>query len=342
VTLGTLIVSVFAVSLSGALGADWAVSVPKGFPPVPVPDDNPLTRAKVDLGRRLFFDPRLSSDGTIACASCHIPQKAFSDGLKISRGVGGQTGNRNAPSLLNVGYAPLLLWDGRSPGLEEQAQYPIMHPLEMNMNDKRIVEAVEADRNYAALFLDAFGSEEITYSRARQALASFERTLLSGDSPFDRYIFEGKTDAISTAAVRGWKLFSGTAGCIRCHRFEAGHPFLTDFEFHNSGVGYQDTIPDLGRFIITRERPDKGRFKTASLRNVALTAPYMHDGRFATLEEVLDHYDRGGTPNPFLDPAIRPLGLTVAERADIIEFLKTLTGSTATAGVPPLATRRKP
>jgi cytochrome c peroxidase len=319
---------VIAVAPSAAL---QPLQVPRGFGRASVPEDNPPTEAKIALGQRLFFDTSLSSDGTVSCGTCHVPGRAFTDGLPRSRGIGGRTGTRNTPSLFNVGYLPLLLWDGRSPSLEQQAQYPIMHPLEMNMSDKRVVRSIASRPSYAELFRRAFGSTEATFPRVLQALASFERTLVSGDSPFDRYELDDDRAAISQAASRGWDLFRGRAGCIRCHQFDADNRLFTDRDFHNTGVGYDQDTPDLGRFIISRERLDKGKFKTPSLRNVALTAPYMHDGRFQTLHEVIEYYERGGSQNIFLDGKIRPFSLAQGERDAIVEFLKSLTGETATA-----------
>jgi cytochrome c peroxidase len=289
-----------------------------------MPADNPLTPAKVALGERLFFDPALSSDGKISCSSCHPPQHAFSDQVPFSTGTGGQLGPRNAPSILNAAYFSRLLWDGASQGLEDQVRYPVTHPREMSMTNSKVVKAVEAQADYRPLFAAAFGDEKISWERIRDGIASFERTLVAGDSPFDRFFFASDTAALPAPARRGWELFQGKAGCAECHRFTRESPFFTDSEFHNVGVGWASDKPDLGRYDVTKEKDDRGRFRTPSLRNVALTAPYMHDGSVATLAEVVAFFDRGGLPNSYLDARIKPLQLTAEERADLVAFLETL------------------
>jgi cytochrome c peroxidase len=296
------------------------------FPPVPIPAENPSSEAKVRLGETLFFDSRLSSDGTVSCGSCHRADRAFGDGQRFSKGIGGQLGIRNAPSILNAAYVPQLLWDGRALGLEDQVRYPITDPREMNMTKEKLVQVLTGIPEYPPRFAAAFGDPGISLERVSQALAAFERTLVSGNSPFDRFYFGKEESALTTAAQRGWELFRGKAGCIQCHLCDATNPFFTDFGFHNTGVGFEDDQPDLGRFRVTREREDKGRFKTPSLRNVSLTAPYMHDGRFADLAAVVAFYERGGTPNPFLDERIRPRELTAEEKEDLIQFLSSLEG----------------
>lgn len=299
---------------------------PVGLPPVPVPDDNPLTAVKVELGEALFFDPGLSTERTLSCASCHRPGRYFADGKPLSTGFAGQAGERNAPTLLNAAYAPQLLWDGRAFSLEEQVLYPVTHPLEMNTTPEMVVAHVVATEPYPAMFRTAFGSEEITFERISQAIASFERTLLAGGSPFDLFI-AGDRSALSGAARRGWDLFRGKAACIQCHDFAASRPFFTDFEHYNTGVAWQaDAWTDLGRFEITKAREDKGAFRTPTLRNVAETAPYMHDGSLGSLAEVIDFYRRGGNDNPNLDAKLRPIELTASEAADLIAFLEALTG----------------
>lgn len=307
-----------------------------GLPPVPVPADNPGTPQKVALGRKLFFEPRLSSTGKVSCATCHVPEKAFCDQKPVSAGIDDLQGAINAPTVLNAAYAPHLFWDGREGTLEQQILYPITHPREMNMTKTRVVALLNADAEYRAVFHEAFGTEAITFAQIGQAIASFERTLLSGDSPFDRFYFAKDEKALGESARRGWDLFRGRAGCVRCHAFRDDSPFFTDYEFHNSGIGWDHPKPELGRYTVTREPQDRGRFRTPSLRNVALTAPYMHDGRFATLGDVLAHYQRGGIANPYLDERIRPpLALTEAERADLIAFLQSLTGNHEESHAPP-------
>lgn len=311
-------------------------AVPFGLPAVPVPEDLPVSAERIALGRRLFFEPALSSDGTVSCASCHVPANGFADEVDLSLGVEGQPGHRNAPSIFNAAYFPVLFWDGRSTSLEDQVRYPLTDPKEMNQTMAGAVAALESEESYGPLFAAAFGDPTITYERIAQAIASYERTLLSGDSPFDRFYFGGREDELSPEARRGWELFGGRAGCISCHHFDADRPFFSDFEFHNTGIGWDRETVDLGRFKVTRDPEDRGRFRTPSLRNVAQTAPYMHDGRFRTMEEVLAFYAEGGGENPFLDPAIRPLDLSPQDRADLVAFLLSLTGS-----APPEAGRKE-
>lgn len=305
--------------------------VPKGLPPVPVPAANPLTAEKVALGKRLFFEPRLSLDGTVSCASCHRPDVAFADTARFSLGVEGRRAPRNTPSILNAAYLPRLISDGRSPDLEDQVRYPITHPNEMSMTRKRVVEALENATDYKALFAAAYGDPEITFDRVAWALASFERTLVTEPAPFDRFA-AGETTAISPLAKRGWELFRGDAGCIQCHRWEPERPFFTDFQFHNTGIGWDQEDIDLGRYRITRDKQDRGRFKTPSLRNIARTPPYMHDGRFDSLAQVVEFYVAGGFANRYLDPLIRPLDLTPEDRRALIRFLETLTSPSASSG----------
>ncbi len=305
--------------------APWfPAPVPAGLPAVPVPADNPLTPDKVALGEKLFFEQALSADGKIHCGSCHHPDRYFTDGAALSTGIGGQLGEHNAGSVVNAAYAGHLLWDGRSLSLEDQALYPVTHPREMNNTQEKVVAALGANPAYPPLFARAFGDAGITWPRVAQALASFERTILSGDSPFDRYM-AGETAALSTVARNGLEIFRGKAGCVRCHTHTPESPFFSDFAFHNTGVGWADG-PDLGRYHVTKEREDKGAFRTPSLRNVAKTAPYMHDGKLATLQEVVAFYGKGGGANPFLDERIQPLALTPTEVAELIAFLESLTG----------------
>jgi cytochrome c peroxidase len=319
---GALLGLALAVAGAGEPGPSNAAT---GLPPVPVPEEGPITPAKVALGEKLFFDPGLSADGTISCASCHRPEQYFADDRQFSRGIGQQTGERNTPSVLNAGYVPNLLWDGRSVSLEDQVRYPVTHPREMNMTPEKVEDYLAASPEYTALFKEAFDEDWIAWENVCQALASFERTLLSGNAPFDRFM-AGDAGALPAGARRGWELFRGKAGCINCHHYEVKRPFFTDFAFHNIGIGWSAPKPDLGRYHISKVREEKGAFRTPSLRNVAKTAPYMHDGSLPDLESVLAYYMRGGEANPLLDPRIRPLVLTEAERKDLISFLESLTG----------------
>lgn len=289
---------------------------------LPVPADNSLTAATVALGRRLFFDKRLSRDHRLACASCHKPQHAFADDRPVSAGVGGRTGRRNAPSLLNRGYARALFWDGRAASLEEQALAPMVSATELANTYEEIVRRVGADVTYVAAFRRAFGDGEITSGRMAQALASFERTLLSGGSRVDRYERMGEIGALSAAAVRGRELFHGKGRCHVCHN----GPLFADGRFHNTGVSWGRAPIDRGRNEVTGLERDLGAFRTPSLRDVARTGPYMHDGSIRTLAAVVAFYDRGGRRNPYIDDLLMPLRLTSAEQRDLVAFLEALTG----------------
>jgi cytochrome c peroxidase len=284
-----------------------------------VPEDNPLTPEKIALGRRLFFDKGLSADRSIACASCHQPERAFSDGRPVPVGVGGRKGTRNAPVLINRAYGRSMFWDGRVPSLEEQALHPIQDPREMNLTTRELTARLQADGAYREAFRRAF-ADGISTANVARALASFVRTLRSGDAPYDRFQ-ERDREALSPEARRGLELFRGKANCTACHI----GPNFTDEQFHNSGVSWGSG--DLGRYQVTREDRDRGAFKTPTLREITKTAPYMHDGSLATLPEVIEHYVRGGKPNPYRDPELRPLQLTAPEKQALRAFLGTLCGS---------------
>ncbi|CUU00846.1 cytochrome c peroxidase [Candidatus Thermokryptus mobilis] len=338
----------------------YEVKIPLGIPrdiwEIFVPPDNPITPEKVELGRKLYFDKRLSVDNTVSCATCHDPKFAFTDGKKVSEGVKGQKGARNAPTVLNAMFYEEQFWDGRAKTLEEQAKQPIINPIEMGMPDHdAVVKKLKGIPEYVDAFKKVFGGE-ITIDRIAQAIAAFERTLLTGNSPFDRFI-AGDQNAISESAKRGWQLFQGKARCITCHEFNRSNPFFTDNKYHNIGVamnqeGFAElarkaellvkegkldqrkldelalnpAYSELGRFLVTFNPKDIGAFKTPTLRNVELTAPYMHDGSEATLLDVIEFYNRGGNENPNLSGEMRPLNLTDQEKQDLVEFLKSLTG----------------
>ena len=287
---------------------------------VPTPDDNPLTLAGARLGERLFEDARLSRDGTKSCASCHLAGHAFGDSSAVSTGVGGRRGRRNAPPLVNRGYGRSFFRDGRSPTLEDAVLRPIQSVDELDMTLGEVVERLRADPFYRDAFAAAFRTPDFTEREMARALASFIRTLRSGDAPSDRWA-AGDILALSPAARRGRQLFLGRANCSLCH---AG-PYFTDERFHNTGVSWGSG--DAGRAAFTGVATDRGRFRTPGLRDVALTAPYMHDGSQATLDEVLDFYDRGGGANPLLDDRLEPLHLSRGERNDLRAFLVSLTGS---------------
>ncbi len=312
------------------VGPAVTIKVPLGLPPVPIPANNPPTEATIALGRKLFYDVRLSQDNSVACASCHSPQLAFTDGLARSRGVRGMTGVRNAPTIVNTAYLPLQFWDGRALSLEEQAASPITDPVEMNQTHEVSVSKLGADPVYQAMFQRAFGSEGVTFGRVQKALASFERTVLSGNSAFDRYRYGGDEGALTPAQVRGLALFIDPhkGNCAACHTIGPEYALFTDGKFHNTGEGAGDAgmFTDVGRFHKTKIEADKGSFKTPTLRNIANTAPYMHDGGLKTLKDVVDFYAGGGNSNPYLDKEIRSVALSGQDRADLVEFLKSLTG----------------
>jgi len=272
---------------------------------MPVPETNPLTREKVALGRKLFFDKRLSRDGTLSCASCHNPQLDFSDGRPVARGINGAEGPRNAPALINRGYGRSFFWDGRASSLEQQALQPITNPIELGLTE------AELERRTGMKASDVTG-----------ALASYVRTIRSGDSRFDRYA-AGRTNALTPLEKTGLQIFRGKGGCTSCH---VG-PNFSDEQFHNTGVAWRDgRLTDQGRFPVSANDRDHGAFKTPTLREVARTAPYMHDGSLSTLEDVIDFYSDGGRPNPNLDPDIRPRNFTAEEKSALVAFLRSLTG----------------
>lgn len=299
---------------------------PLGLPELIIPEDNPITAEKASLGKRLYFDKRLSFDDTVSCASCHDPARGFSDGLPVSVGIKGQKGTRSAPTTLNAAYLDLQFWDGRAPSLEEQVKQPLVNPVEMGMPSlDAVVEKLKGIPEYKETFEKIFG--DITIDSVAMVIASFERTLLSGNSPFDRFFYGGDKKALSKLAQEGLEVFKGKGRCITCHEFIEGYALFTDNKFHNLGVGMEKANPDLGRYIVTKEEKDKGAFKTPSLRNIALTAPYMHDGSEPTLEKVVEFYDDGGRPNPFLSGEMRPLNLSKREKDALVEFLKSLTSN---------------
>lgn len=319
-----------------------------------IPRSNPVTPEKVELGRQLFFDPRLSADGTISCATCHDPARAFTDGKPLAVGIGGRVGKRHTPSLLNAMFHAGQLWDGRASSLEAQALLPLTHPDEMgNTSLEDVVARLRGVPEYVRQFREVFGSN-VTSEGIARALAAYERTLVAGNSAFDRFM-AGETNALSEAARRGLALFRGKARCTACHPVNTAFPFFTDQLYHNTGVAVNNPafLPlverlrrrldqpispadlkaleeepgglSLGRFLVTGHPLDIGAFKTPSLRNVELTAPYFHDGSAATLADVIRFYLQGGRENPYRDWDLHPISLTESEQRDLIEFLKSLT-----------------
>ena len=314
------------------VGKPVKIKAPLGLPPIPIPPDNPPTEETIALGRRLYYDPGLSADGTVSCATCHAPDLSFRDGKALSNGVAGQLGSRRAPTVVNAAYNTLQFWDGRAPSLEKQAEGPLTNPVEMANTLEGVVNYVQSDPKYRALFARAWGRKEITIDLVTRSIASFERTVVIGNSPFDRFYYRGDKKALSPAGQRGLKLFLNQkkGNCSVCHVIGRRYALFTDNKFHNIGVGADTwgTFEDVGRYVQTKSASDMGAFKTPTLRNIAKTAPYMHDGSLATLKDVVDHYVGGGTSNPHLDKEIHALAfLTFNERADLKAFLESLTGT---------------
>jgi len=316
------------------LGPPLELPSPLGLPPVPA-TNNPPTAPAVALGKALFFDKRLSRDGTTACANCHDPAKGFADGRRVSRGVAGRLGRRNAPTVRNAVFSRFQFWDGRAADLEEQALGPLLNEAEMAHSAAGIVARCEQDPELRRAFVAAFGEfpgrSPVTIKRVVAALGAYERTLQRGNSPFDRFYYGGDEAALTPAARRGWEIFrqAQKGNCIACHLVGERSALFTDHQFHNLGVGMnvEGELTDRGRYEVTGREGDRGAFRTPSLRDVAETAPYMHDGSLRTLKEVVDFYVGGGNGNPQLDPLIRPLtNLTRQERGDLVAFLEALTG----------------
>ncbi len=352
--------TVAAASISLAVMAQ-----PLGLPPVPIPADNPQSPEKIKLGDKLFHDKRLSSTGQVNCATCHDAKKAFTDSpLRVSEGINKLKGTRNAPTVINAAYFHKLFWDGREPSLEEQSKDPMVNPVEMGLpNHQPVLKLVRTDPEYAKAFKAVFGKsgEQLTMEEVKKAIASFERTIVAGDSPFDHYYFGGDKKAMTPAQIRGFQVFMGQGRCVSCHTVEQDQALFTDNRFHNIGIGInqmQKDVPrlageflkaktqggdvdkavlsdpktsNLGRFAVTDAVDDMGSFKTSTLRNIAMTAPYMHDGSLKTLKEVVVHYNNGGVTkkgervNDFLSGGIRPLNLSERQISDLVAFLGALT-----------------
>lgn len=295
-----------------------AIAVPAHFPALVQPSDNVATPARIALGRRLFFDPLLSVDSTVSCASCHHPSRAFSDTLALSMGVDGGVGKRNAPTLVNVGYAPKLFMDGGVNTLEHQVISPLENPNEMAFQLHEAAARLAAIESYQRMSQGAYG-QPFSAAVLVRALGAFQRSLVGGTSPYDTYV-AGDSSALSAKAQRGMALFfSDRLACSSCH----SGVLFTGYSYENNGL-YAD-YTDVGRAGVTMRQEDKYRFKVPTLRNVALTAPYMHDGSMATLEEVVDHYSVGGVGHPQQSERVRPLALSIQEKADLRAFLEALT-----------------
>jgi cytochrome c peroxidase len=307
------------------------IKAPLGLPPVPIPPDNPLTEETIALGRRLYYDPQLSLDGTISCASCHAPQFAFSDNEPTSLGVGNKRGTRHALTVINSAYSTLQFWDGRAATLEEQAMGPMANPVEMAHTLEGVVKRVQSDPKYRELFKNAWGTDQITIDMVAKSIASFERTVLAGDSPFDRFYYGHDSKALPPEAQRGLRIFMSPkkGNCAVCHTIGQEYSLFTDNKFHNLGVGAdtRGNLNDLGRFAITKADADMGAFKTPTLRNLASRGPYFHDGSFATVKDALAQYIAGGNWNSHLGKEIHSLDvLTFDERDELLQFLDSLNG----------------
>ena len=358
--LATTITPGFQVNDRGTAGGkDFEFQLPAGLSRASwrrrIPVDNPMTPAKVALGQALYFDKRLSIDGTVSCATCHDPANALTDHSTVAIGVSKRSGTRNAPTILNAMFSDRLFWDGRAGSLEEQAKQPLTNSFEMGMgNSTAAVERLRGLPEYRREFLRVFKREGISIDTIAKAIAAYERTQLSGNSPFDRFI-SGDANAISEAQKRGWELFRGKAKCIECHAFSADSPFFTDFTFHNTGIVAKDMnfehlsrlakqmanevlrgnsapslahtpgFAELGRYLVTKQPREIGAYKTPTLRDIELTTPYMHNGSEKTLIDVVRFYNRGGNANPNLDERMGPLNLNDEELNELVEFMRALT-----------------
>jgi len=325
-----------------------------GLPSLSIPANNPQTEQKIALGRAFFNDQRFSADNSVSCASCHQPEKALTDGLPVAKGINGLTGTRNTPTVINAAFYDTLFLDGRAKSLEDQALGPLLNPIEHGLKNKqKIVDVILNDDNYRRRIQEVFhiAETEIAVGHVARAIASFERTLIAGNSLFDQYYFAGDRSRLSASAARGLLIFRRKGNCANCHEISWNNALFSDNRFYNIGVGLKrikpvldqfiqtikkGTSPDqypladqqrseLGRFNVTKVIDDIGKFKTPSLRNVAVTAPYMHDGSVKTLEQVVEYYDKGGDKNRFIDKAIFPLHLSKQEKADLVAFMKSLT-----------------
>lgn len=325
-----------------------------GLPTLNVPSDNPQTTAKIALGKRLFNDVRFSSTNTVSCASCHSENMAFTDAQTTAIGINGLQGLRNSPTLINAAFLSSFFHDGRSSSLEEQALGPLTNPIEHGLKDySTVLDIVQYDPLYTRAFLTVFNiqAENISMDEVAKAIASYERTLISGNSRFDRYFFKANKQLLTSSEARGLRIFRRKANCANCHEISWDNALFTDNRFYNIGIAsdvLRIELPEflkrlktdrteavsnlsahekleLGRFIVSGQLKDLGAYKTPTLRNIELTAPYMHDGSIETLEEVVEYYDKGGNKNTFLNPAIFPLHLTKQEKIDLVAFMKTLT-----------------
>lgn len=298
------------------------VEVPLGLPPVPIPDDNPMTAEKIALGKKLYFDKRLSKDGTISCATCHDPQLAWTEHRPTSEGIEGQVGDKNSPTVINSAYAPEQFWDGRADSLEEQALGPMENPIEMGHSLDAIIDELAEVEEYEESFQEVFGTT-VTREGMAKAIAAYERTILSGNSPYDQYK-EGDENALTEAQQRGLKTFEDV-GCATCHT----PPLFSNYGYYNAGIGMDKDPPDAGRKNVTGEDRDVGKFRVPMLREVVDTHPYYHDGSVETLEEAVEIMATGGKENDNLSAIFRGISsqdVSDQDQQDIVEFLKSLSG----------------
>jgi cytochrome c peroxidase len=304
----------------------YSLDVPNGFPNPNIPSQNPMTEEGVELGKKLFYDPILSGNNTLSCADCHFQESAFSDPVRFSVGIEGVEGEFNASSLINVAWNTSHFWDGRSASLEEQAFGPVTSFIELHSSSwKEVTDRLNQSSTYKLLFEKAFDIKTIDSLYVVRAIAQFERTLISGNSKYDQFV-DNKV-SLSASELRGLEIFNTEKGdCFHCHSY----PLFTSNDFHNNGIDMEGMLKD-GRQAVTNDIYDKGKFKSPTLRNIELTSPYMHDGRFSTLEEVIEHYNFGGHESYTIDPNMKKvgigLGLNSQNKTDLISFLKTLTDS---------------
>lgn len=301
------------------------LETPSNLPPITIPEDNPLTVEGVELGRHLFYEPMLSADNTQSCGTCHVQEFGFSDrGRQFSTGVDGLQGDKNAMAIINLGWAQEFFWDGRAVGMEDQARLPVINPIEMHESWPNVVAKLQSTTKYPPMFEAAFETDEITEDLVVKAIAQFERTMITGNSDYDKFM-RGEQSSFSQAAYRGMQVFFTERGdCFHCHTVD----LLTTFEYHNNGLDATFNSTNIGRAAVTGRSSDTGKFKVPSLHNVEVSGPYMHDGRFATLEEVVEHYNSGIKRSPTLSPQIKKpdgLFLTEQEKSDLVAFLKSLT-----------------
>jgi cytochrome c peroxidase len=328
-----IIIAAVSILLVGAAAREYQLPLPTGLIEPDIPRSNPVTPEKIRLGEKLFFDQRLSGSGQMSCATCHNPNNAFAERRPVSISDNGNVQKRNAPSILNSGYLTTVMWDGQFRTLETQALDPFRTNGDLHIELGDVVERISGDAGYRAAFECAFSGPP-TVRRVGEAIATYERSLLSGNTRFDDYLFNGHKDALNEQERFGYEVFLERGACVNCHDIfhqsvnplGGSHALFTDGRFHNLGVGYSEgRMKDTGRFYWSGDKEEWGAFRTPSLRNVALTAPYMHDGSLSTLDEVVDFYDRGGNPNPNLSPTMRPLLLTHEEKQALVAFLEALT-----------------